>query len=211
MDQDLDVITPPLDGTILPGVTRASVISLCDLFNTQASLRQFISSPAVLSTKDQKDKEYLGTPSGKSAPQSTLSSPSSPYSSLPTEIDSGLHTPTSISLPSLSSSFPKLHIRESTIKLADLERLAAAGTLRECFGSGTAAVICPVGKIGVLRSKPGSHLASGANEDKEVIEDIVLPEYDGGLGPVAGAMYRALVAIYEGRVEVEGWSVPCSC
>ena len=26
---DLDVITPPLDGTILPGITRASVLDLC--------------------------------------------------------------------------------------------------------------------------------------------------------------------------------------
>jgi len=94
--------------------------------------------------------------------------------------------------------------------LVDLERLAATGTLRECFGAGTAAVICPIGKIGVLRSKADSPLASGSNETKEVIEDIVLPEYEGGLGPVAGAMYRALVAIYEGRA-VEGWSVPCWC
>ena len=202
MNKDLDVITPPLDGTILPGVTRASVIALCDLFNTQASLRPFLSSPpALLSAGVGKDNQFLGTPSGKSAPQSTLSSPSSPCCYLPAEIDSCLQTPTSSSLSLSSSSFPKLHIREATIKLADLERLAAAGTLRECFGSGTAAVICPVGKIGVLKSKPGA---------SEAIEDIILPEYEGGLGPVAGAMYRALVAIYEGRVDVEGWSVPCS-
>lgn len=37
----------------------------------------------------------------------------------------------------------------------------------------------------------------------------MLPEYEGGMGPVAGAMYRALVALYEGRVEWEGWSVAC--
>ena len=61
----------------------------------------------------------------------------------------------------------------------------------------------------MLKSKPDICLTPETSEDKEVIEDIVLPEYDGGLGPVAGAMYRVLVAIYEGRAEVERWSVPC--
>ena len=200
------MITPPLDGTILPGVTRASVITLCDLFNTQHSLRQFLSSPALLSGGGLKGKVDPGTRTGKSALQSTLSSPSSPHSTLHPE--TGTETENSSSTSS-SSSFPTLHIREATIKLGDLERLATAGTLRECFGAGTAAVICPVGKIGVLKSKPDICLTPETSEDKEVIEDIVLPEYEGGLGPVAGAMYRALVAIYEGRVEVEGWSVPC--
>lgn len=45
----LDVITPPLDGTILPGVTRASILELCEKFNTQHSLRQFAADTALVS------------------------------------------------------------------------------------------------------------------------------------------------------------------
>lgn len=37
-DGGLDVITPPLDGTILPGVTRASVLSLLAAHPTSTSL-----------------------------------------------------------------------------------------------------------------------------------------------------------------------------
>lgn len=118
--------------------------------------------------------------------------------------------PTDIPLPttvtdteetsSAVSAFPRLHAREATIKLADLERLCESGTLLECFGAGTAAVICPIKRIGVLRKSSGA---------EDVIEDIVLPKYEGGLGPVGGAMYRALVAVSEGRVDVKGWSVAC--
>ncbi|KAA1475390.1 branched-chain amino acid aminotransferase II [Dentipellis sp. KUC8613] len=37
-DGDLDIVTPPLDGTILPGVTRASVLSLLSAHPAQTSL-----------------------------------------------------------------------------------------------------------------------------------------------------------------------------
>lgn len=140
-------------------------------------------------------KEYLAPKSVPPVAASTTSSPSSPQSALPTEVPAASSTTT--------SALPKLHAREATIKLADLERLSASGALRECFGSGTAATICPIGRIGVVRRR-----GDGA-EKEEVIEDIVLPEYEGGLGPVAGAMYRALVGVYEGRVDVDAWSVAC--
>jgi branched-chain amino acid aminotransferase len=34
----VDVITPPLDGTILPGLTRSSCLSLCDAHPSRTSL-----------------------------------------------------------------------------------------------------------------------------------------------------------------------------
>ncbi|KAF8310904.1 aminotransferase [Cantharellus anzutake] len=40
-DGDLDVITPPLDGTILPGVTRASVIALGSLLFSDPALQRY--------------------------------------------------------------------------------------------------------------------------------------------------------------------------
>jgi branched-chain amino acid aminotransferase len=66
-----------------------------------------------------------------------------------------------------------------------------SGRLLEAFGAGTAAIIAPVASIGYEG------------------RDIVLPVYEGGAGPVAKAMYNVLVAIQEGRVECEGWSVRC--
>lgn len=191
-----------MDGTILPGVTRTSVLDLCARFNTQESLRQFVASPALISSGDQKihSKEEV-IQSLKSLPPSTTSSPSSTAPALPpTEV------PASQEPTTWNDGLPRLHAREATLKLTDLERLNASGALRECFGSGTAAVICPISRIGVLRRRAateGSEAATGT------IEDIVLPEFEGGMGPVGGAMYRALVAVYEGRVDVDGWSVAC--
>lgn len=191
----LDVITAPLDGMILPGVTRASVLDLCTKLNTDANLQPFIESPKLISgggqsvhsadalTAQTKDAEGVNVPpSGSSA-----SSPSSPAAPLPA---------TESTTTTASRKLPTLHPREERLKLSDLERFNAAGTLRECFGSGTAATIISVGRIGIQRSKG-------------VIEDVVLPEYEGGLGPVAGAMFRILTACYDGRVDVDGWSVVC--
>ena len=49
---DLDVFTPPLDGTILPGVTRASVISLLTAHPTETSLPE-LSNNMHLHTREQ--------------------------------------------------------------------------------------------------------------------------------------------------------------
>ncbi|KAF8310877.1 aminotransferase [Clavulina sp. PMI_390] len=201
-DGALDLITPPLDGTILPGVTRTSILDLCAHINESSSpLRQFItfpplvSSPAITDTATaEKEKAAAAL---VSPPPSTRSSPSSSTPVLP---------PTEVPEPSSSaapSELAQLHPREAKITIADLERWAASGALLEAFGSGTAVVIAPVKRIGIYRPKGAS-----ANEEREV-RDIVLPEYEGGLGPVAGVMYRSLAAVYEGRAQVGGWSVEC--
>jgi branched-chain amino acid aminotransferase len=186
----LDVITPPLDGTILPGVTRASVIDLCSHFNSLVTLRQFAGMPELVS----------------SFAPSTQSSPSSPSTILPS-----LDGPDGSSTVGEPGTLPKLHVHEAAIYLTDLERFNNAGALVEAFGAGTAAVICPVGRIGVRQPcvSPSSSPCVDGEGDGGVVTDIVLPEYEGGLGPVGGAMYRALVAIQEGRVEVDHWSVTC--
>ena len=82
------------------------------------------------------------------------------------------------------------------------EMLAAsrAGTLREVFCVGTAAVVIPAARIGWQRR-------GGGSADAEVL-DIVLPVV-GGEGSLAHALWERLVDIQEGRIEWEGWGVPC--
>ena len=69
--------------------------------------------------------------------------------------------------------------------------MAAHGTgaLKEVFGSGTAAVISPVGEI-----KYGDHLITIG---------------DGGVGPLSQRFYNSLTDIQYGNAEdPEGWIVP---
>lgn len=131
-DGDLDVITPPLDGTILPGLTRDSVLSLTSAHPSQTALP---------------------------------------------------HLPTSL----------KLHPHEQYITLPQLTEWSKQGRLLEAFGVGTAVVVAAVGRIGY--------------EDGG--EDVVLPKYETGLGPVGKALYDKIVDIQEGIVEWNGWSVTC--
>ena len=128
---DLDVYTPPTDGTILPGVTRDSVIALMKAHGSKTNL------PEVPSTQ-------------------------------------------------------KIHIYEESITISQVAQWAAEGRLLEAFTVGTAVVVAAVGRIGY----------DG--------KDIVLPAHEGALGPVARGLYERITEIQEGRVEWEGWSVPCA-
>jgi len=158
----LDVVTPPLDGTILPGVTRASVLSLLS------------------------------------------------------------HHPLSAALPQLppTRTLHHIHVTERPLTMSELFAASACGTLREVFCVGTAAVVIPAARIGWKRSSSsggaggGSTAEGGGEGGIEVkvqavdVEDIVLPVV-GGEGSVAQALWERLVDIQEGRVEWEGWGVPC--
>lgn len=126
----MDVITPSLDGTILPGITRDSCLALA-----------------------------------AAHPSRTI-------------------------LPHLPSTL-RLYAREDTITMTDLARWHAEGRLLEAFTTGTAVIVNGVGRI--------------AYDGK----DIVLPEHEGGRGPVTLALYERILDIQEGKVEWEGWSVPC--
>ncbi|KAG9076064.1 hypothetical protein FS749_012195 [Ceratobasidium sp. UAMH 11750] len=136
-DGGFDAITPALDGTILPGVTRNSVLGL-------------------------------------------INSPSSPIANF-------------IAVHGLRS-------EERTVTLHEVKEMAEKGRLIEVFGVGTAAIICPIGQIGY----------QGKSAESDAILNIEVPAYKSGLGPVASTLLESIVAIQEGRVDFEGWSVPCA-
>ena len=154
------MVTPPLDGTILPGVTRASVLSL-------------------------------------------LSHHHRPHT-----------TTTTTALPHLPPTLHNLHAAERTLTMPELFAASASGTLREVFCVGTAAVVIPAARIGWQRRRRcvvgGAEAEAEAEDDGETtqVQDIVLPVV-GGEGSVAHALWERLVDIQEGRVEWEGWGVPC--
>ena len=108
------VVTPMLNGSILPGVTRASCIDLC---------------------------KHWG-----------------------------------------------MEVEERRISVDELVEAAKAGALEECWGSGTAAVISPVGALRY--------------------EDTVMEIGGGGIGPVSQKLYDTVTGIQTGKVEDPfGWAV----
>ncbi|OBZ74916.1 Branched-chain-amino-acid aminotransferase, mitochondrial [Grifola frondosa] len=130
MAANLDVLTPPLDGTILPGVTRDSCLALANAH-----------------------------------PSRTI-------------------------LPHLPSTV-RLHAQEYNLTMSELATWSAEGRLLEAFTVGTAAIVASVGRIGYQG------------------KDIVLPEHEGGMGPVGRALFERILDIQMGKVEWEGWSEPC--
>ncbi len=82
-----------------------------------------------------------------------------------------------------------LQMTERRIGIEEILEAAQSGRLREAFGSGTAAVISPVGRI-----------AYG---------DRLITVGDGGVGPIARRFYQAITDIQYGRAEgPAGWVVP---
>ncbi|TDL28555.1 branched-chain amino acid aminotransferase II [Rickenella mellea] len=122
----VEIVTPPLDGMILPGVTRDSVITLA--------------------------KEHIF---GKHKLQG---------------------------LPE------NLVLNERPVTMTEVKAAAAQGTLVELFGTGTAAVISPVDKIGYLG------------------EDIVIPTGPDGMGPISRVIWKELVGRQTGAIPSD-WSV----
>ena len=142
----LDVVTPPLDGTILPGVTRDSVLSLLS------------------------------------------------------------HTPHTVALPKLPTDV-RIQTAERPLTMSELFAAAEAGTLREVFCVGTAAVVIPASRIGWQRRVSADGVDADSDSEMQ-IQDIVLPVV-GGEGSLAHVLWERLVDIQEGRVEWEGWGVLC--
>ncbi|KAG8756849.1 hypothetical protein FRC14_002603 [Serendipita sp. 396] len=134
-DGDLNLVTPPLDGTVLPGVTRQSCLELAQFHNLPPSHPSHSCLPGV-----------------------------------PTDI--------------------KVHPKEKKITVEEISQLNDAGRVLEVFGAGTAAVVCPIGRIGYKGT------------------DIVLPAYPSGFGVVSKGLLDALQSIFVGDVENE-WSVRC--
>ncbi|SJL05955.1 probable BAT1-branched chain amino acid aminotransferase, mitochondrial [Armillaria ostoyae] len=126
-DGSLELVTPPLDGMILPGITRDSVLALA--------------------------REHV---SGKKK------------------------------LANLSD---KLIISERPVTMSEVKSASLSGSLVELFGSGTAAVISPVDRIGYLG------------------EDILIPTEEDGMGSVSRPIWKELVGRQMGTIESD-WSVP---
>lgn len=120
-----ELVTPPLDGMILPGVTRDSVLALA--------------------------REHVA---GKKVPE----------------------------LPD------NLVVSERPVKMAEVQEAGRNGTLVEMFGSGTAAVISPVNKVGFKG------------------EDIIIPTGEDGMGPLSRPIWKQLMGIQRGTIP-SLWSV----
>lgn len=123
---DTELVTPPLDGMILPGVTRDSVLTLA--------------------------REHI---SGKKR---------------------------------LAGLTDKLIVSERPVTMKEVKEASQSGRLVELFGSGTAAVISPVDRIGYLG------------------EDVLIPTGEDGMGPVSRPIWKELVGRQTGVIPSE-WSV----
>ncbi|KAI9445422.1 aminotransferase [Lactarius indigo] len=125
-DGSLELVTPPLDGMILPGVTRDSVLSLT-----------------------------------RSHAAGTLRIPNLPL---------------------------KLRVSEREVSMKEVCEAAQSGRLVEMFGTGTAAVVSPVNKIGYQG------------------QDVDIPVDEDGMGPVSRPLWTELTGRQTGEIESD-WSV----
>lgn len=81
-----------------------------------------------------------------------------------------------------------MEVEERRISVDELVQAAKDGSLEECWGSGTAAVISPVGTLRY--------------------EDTVMEISGGGIGPVSQKLYDTVTGIQTGRLKDEfGWTV----
>lgn len=104
-------------------------------------------------------------------------------------------------LPGLPSAL-KVHVREDTIYMSHIVLWEKEGRLLEAFGSGTAAILAGVRRVGW----EGRDIMFGNGMEDELKEG----ETDvNGLGPVGKALYDQILEIQEGRVEGHEWSVSC--
>ena len=72
--------------------------------------------------------------------------------------------------------------------MAEIKSAVQRGELVELFGTGTAAIISPVDRIGYLG------------------EDIHIPVGEDGMGPLSRSFWQRLVSIQKGEIESD-WNV----
>ena len=83
------------------------------------------------------------------------------------------------------------HVEERNVSMKELKAAHASGTLKEVFGTGTAAVISPVGELATKSE--------------------TLRINQGEVGPVATTLYQEVTAIQRGaRPDVHRWLMPVS-
>ena len=90
-----------------------------------------------------------------------------------------------IKIPELTDKFV---VSERPVTMGEVKEAARKGSLVEFFGSGTAAVISPVDRVGYLG------------------EDIVIPTGPDGMGPVSRPLWKQLTGIQTGTIP-HPWSV----
>ena len=100
-----------------------------------------------------------------------------------------LRAPESEELTAVDRRHPDILLhRRAKVMLDELLQAGKEGRLKEAFGSGTAAVISPIGEL--------------------KIDEHVLQLSDGKIGPISQKLYDQLTGIQWGRVPgPEGWSV----
>ncbi|EIM83386.1 branched-chain amino acid aminotransferase II [Stereum hirsutum FP-91666 SS1] len=125
-DGTLELVTPPLDGMILPGVTRDSVLQLAQS-----------------------------------------------------------HAAGTLNIPDLTD---KLVVSERGVTMKEVKDAALEGRLVELFGTGTAAVISPVDRIGYQG------------------QDVHIPVESDGMGPVSRPIWKELMGRQMGTIPSD-WSV----
>lgn len=81
-----------------------------------------------------------------------------------------------------------LVVSERPVTMGEVKEAASQGNLVEFFGTGTAAVISPVDKIGYLG------------------EDVLIPTGPDGMGPVSRPLWKHLTGIQTGAIP-HPWSV----
>jgi branched-chain amino acid aminotransferase len=125
-DGTRELVTPPLDGMILPGITRDSVLALARAHAAGEDAIAGLDGPLVVS--------------------------------------------------------------ERPVNMAEIIAAAADGSLVELFGTGTAAVVSPVDRIGYLG------------------KDVHIPTGPDGMGPVSRPLWQKLVGIQTGAIP-HPWSL----
>jgi len=93
--------------------------------------------------------------------------------------------------------------------MSELFAASASGTLREVFCISMAAVI-PATRIRWQRSSSDSGPSVDVEAtEAEAVQGIVLPVV-GGEDSILHALWERFVDVQEGRIEWEGWGVPCA-
>ncbi|THU90827.1 D-aminoacid aminotransferase-like PLP-dependent enzyme [Dendrothele bispora CBS 962.96] len=223
-DGDIDIITPPLDGTILPGVTRASILQLIQ--SDQTLFSSSFSSSTISST--------ISTSTTTTNPAPKLYAHETPLTMSQLDTYHSQHKILEIfgvgtaaivapvgavsyssSLSSLSSSSSsnnnnnnnnnndKEKDKAQTMDPADVQGI----------GQAHAANVVEIAENADDAVDHGDQTTAAttitAGTTTNTTKTIVVPEYEQGIGPVAAAIRRMILDIQEGRVEWEGWAVGC--
>lgn len=151
-DGTVELATPPLRDTILPGVTRDSILTLA--------------------REHEAGKIALGgiAPEGK-----------------------------------------RFIVSERDITMKEVKEASAKGTLREMFGSGTAAIVSPIEMIGCVAAFERMSEALSADFQAHLLhryegEAVKVPVGQDGCGDVARVMLREIVGRQTGEIPSD-WSV----